>query len=92
MRRGFRFRRGLKCSQAIGGDLFGGAVNGAGDVDNDGFADVIIGATENDAGGNAAHPFQCLSPDFDEDAMTSPPTACGVGRVFGLALQTSWEF
>ena len=33
---------------------FGGSVASAGDVDNDGFADLIVGAFSNDAGGNAA--------------------------------------
>ncbi len=36
------------------GDLFGVTVDGAGDVNNDGFADVIIGASRNNAGGEDA--------------------------------------
>ncbi|MEW5873842.1 MAG: thrombospondin type 3 repeat-containing protein [Candidatus Zixiibacteriota bacterium] len=44
----------LTLNGAAGGDLFGFAVGGAGDVNSDGFDDVIVGATENDAGGNAA--------------------------------------
>ncbi|HUU46110.1 MAG TPA: hypothetical protein VM118_10300 [Acidobacteriota bacterium] len=36
------------------GDLFGHDVAGAGDVDNDGTPDLIIGAQENDAGGDNA--------------------------------------
>lgn len=42
---------GLIFNGAAANDLSGGAVSGAGDVNNDGVADLIIGATSNDAGG-----------------------------------------
>jgi hypothetical protein len=45
-----------------------------------------------DAGANAAYPFECPHLVSDTTAQTSKPTACGVGREVGLALQTSWEF
>jgi hypothetical protein len=36
------------------GDHFGEGVSGAGDVNNDGYEDLIVGATGNDAGGSSA--------------------------------------
>jgi hypothetical protein len=45
-----------------------------------------------DAGGNAAHPFECAHLVSDTESQTSAPTTCGVGRQVGFALQARWEF
>ena len=39
---------------AAAGDIFGYSVSSAGDVNSDGFGDVIVGARYNDAGGTNA--------------------------------------
>lgn len=39
---------------AAGGDALGGSVSGAGDVNKDGYGDVLAGAKKNDAGGKDA--------------------------------------
>jgi len=47
------------------GDRCGGCVSGAGDVDSNGYADLIVGASSNDAGGtNAgrAYVYSCAPP------------------------------
>ncbi len=41
----------LTLTGATAGDLFGSSVAGAGDVNGDGYGDVIVGAYSNDAGG-----------------------------------------
>ena len=50
------------------GDWFGYSVSGAGDVNNDGYADLIIGAHMNDEGGNNAGRAYVFS-GFDGDTL-----------------------
>jgi hypothetical protein len=64
----------LTLTGAAVGDLFGTSVASAGDVSGDGFADLIVGASSNDAGGadaGRAYLFNCnryfvQSPNDDE--------------------------
>ncbi len=79
-------------------DRFGFSVSGTGDIDGDGFADVIVGAPQNDAGGlNAGrayvillYPYQIVTPNGGEVWPAGQPvTVRWRGRdVADLALST----
>ncbi len=68
-------------------DLFGNSVSSAGDVNNDGFDDVIVGAWWNDAGGWAAGQayiyFGGKSMDSVADVIL---TGAGPGYYFGFSV------
>lgn len=72
------------------GDQFGVSVDGAGDMNGDGFDDVIVGANQNDAGGaNAGRAYVYLggvSPNTAADmVLTGVAAGDGLGnRVAGL--------
>jgi FG-GAP repeat protein/flagellar hook capping protein FlgD/VCBS repeat protein len=69
------------------GDLFGSAVGSAGDVNRDGYADVIVGAYGNGAGSAFIY--------FGGPAMTSSSVTLNgeaVGDAFGIAVGTAKDF
>jgi hypothetical protein len=77
---------------AAAGDRFGEAVAGAGDLNADGFDDVIVGADENDSGGTAvgrAYVFFGGSPMNNAADVTMTGTAAGDG--FGHAVSTAGD-
>ena len=63
------------------GDEFGTSVGTAGDFDGDSFADIVVGAYLNDAGGNgggrvyvtAIYPYQVVSPNGGEQWVAGKP-------------------
>ena len=65
-------------------DQFGWSVSGAGNVDDDSYADVIIGARLNDAGGNAAGRAYVYSGQTG--ALLHTFTGEGAGDSFGFSV------
>ncbi|RMF18137.1 MAG: hypothetical protein D6761_03215 [Candidatus Dadabacteria bacterium] len=72
----------------VAGDQFGFAVAGAGDVDGDGYADVIIGAPFQDTGGNDAGRLYVYFGSTTGVASAAPDTRDGeaAGDQFGSAI------
>ncbi len=69
------------------GDAFGFAVAGAGDVNKDGFADVIVGAYHNDAGGkDAGRAFVYFGGANFSTKADAVLTGEGAGDAFGYAV------
>jgi hypothetical protein len=89
----------LTLTGTAAGDYFGYSVATAGDVNGDGYADVIVGACTNDAGGTdagrayvyAVYPYQVLSPDGGEQWVAGQPvTVRWLGHdVADIALSTN---
>jgi FG-GAP repeat len=79
---------------AAAGDLFGSSVASAGDVNNDGFADVIVGAYFNDGGGaNAGRAylyFGTAGATFDASA-DGTLTGATAGEVFGSSVASAGD-
>ena len=92
----------LTLTGAVANDQFGVSVSGAGDVDGNGFADVIVGASGNDAGGtnagsayrlrlqpllrNRAQRWRDVERGGDEDRVVARGGACEC-----VAVRRRWE-
>jgi len=80
-------RASVVLTGAAPGDAFGFSVSGAGDVNKDGFADVVVGAYHNGAGGKDAGRAYVFSGGKD---MSSSPdvvfTGEAAGDAFGYAV------
>lgn len=76
-----------------GSDFFGAMVSGAGDVNGDGFKDVIAGARQNDAGGNNAG---CAYIFYGGTVSNNVPDAVFNGSVsndqFGFSVAAAGDF
>lgn len=69
------------------GDRFGISVAGAGDVNGDGFSDVVIGAYQNDAGGvDAGRAYVFLGGARLADRAATLLTGAGAGDAFGFSV------
>ena len=71
------------------GDLFGGSAASAGDVNNDGFDDLIVGAWGNDAGGSAAGRAYVFSGQSGDTLYVF--TGEGTGDVFGYSVASAGD-
>jgi hypothetical protein len=82
----------LTLSGNITGDLFGRAVSGVGDINGDGYADFIVGAPANDAGGaDAGRAYVYLggpSPDAVADLTI---TGSAANQNLGMAVASAGD-
>jgi FG-GAP repeat len=78
-------RAGRELSAGVAGDGFGGRVASAGDVNGDGFVDVIVGARNADAGGTDAGAAYVFFGAADRYAPVLPKSLVGeaAGDNFG---------
>ncbi|HEX7079276.1 MAG TPA: integrin alpha [Candidatus Eisenbacteria bacterium] len=82
-------RPDLTLDGAAPGDLFGYSVSSAGDVNKDGFADVIVGAYHNNAGGkDAGRAYVYFGGKAPSDRPGVVLTGEAPGDAFGYAVGT----
>ncbi|MGE5175995.1 MAG: integrin alpha [Hyphomicrobiales bacterium] len=85
-------RPDLTLTGAARGDLFGYSVAGAGDVNKDGFADVIVGAYHNNAGGkDAGRAYVYFGGRNPTDHADLVLTGDAAGDAFGYAVASAGD-
>ncbi len=74
------------------GDLFGGSVSSAGDVNGDGYGDVLIGARQNDAGGsNAGRAYIFFGGTTVNNVPDAVFTGSAAGDNFGYSVASAGD-
>jgi hypothetical protein len=82
----------LTLTGAVAGDLFGASVSTAGDMNRDGYDDVIVGAILNDAGGIDAGRAYVYYGGPSADAVADLTlTGAAAGDQFGNAVSTAGD-
>ena len=77
---------------AAAGDFFGASVSTAGDVNGDGYSDVIIGAYQNDAGGtDAGRAYIYFGGALMDNAADVIITGAAVSDRFGWSVSTAGD-
>ncbi len=77
---------------AAAGDVFGISVATAGDVNGDGFADLIVGASQNDAGGlNAGRAYVYFGGPGADGVADLVFTGAAAGDNFGVSVGTAGD-
>ncbi len=82
----------LTLTGAAAGDYFGFSVSTAGDVNGDGYADVIVGATQNDAGGsNAGRAYVYYGGPGPDAIADLTLTGAAAGDFFGVSVSAAGD-
>jgi hypothetical protein len=77
---------------AAAGDFFGISVSSAGDVNGDGYGDVIVGAYANDAGGsNAGRAYIYFGGASIDNTPEVTLTGAAAGDVFGVSVSSAGD-
>ena len=76
----------------VGVDLFGVTVSSAGDVNGDGYEDIIIGAPFNDAGGvNAGRAYIYFGGTVMDSIADVILTGEAAGDIFGISVSSAGD-
>ena len=82
----------LTLTGAAAGDFFGYSISGAGDVNGDGYADVIVGAYANDAGGaDAGRAYVYFGGPSADATADLTLTGAAAGDNFGISVGTAGD-